>query len=95
MECFNHTKKEAAAIYMAGAPACWECGIDSEYGVACQQSCSRLPVEKNELYAQQTTHLKTIKRMNLLGSFFSIGVGFLFIYFPPRGSDPLTILFFF
>ncbi len=37
------------------------------------------------MYAKQAAHLKNIKRLNLLGSFFSIGMGVLFIYFASQG----------
>ena len=39
----------------------------------------------NDLSANQAAHLKNLKRMNLLGSLFSIGMGILFLYFSSQG----------
>ena len=86
MKCFNHPLTEAVAICKAcGKGVCPECGLESENGIACQQSCAKTLSDKNEMYAKQAAHLKNIKRMNFLGSFFSIGVGGLFIYFSSQG----------
>ena len=86
MKCFTHQEIEAVAVCKAcGKAVCNECAIESENGISCQQSCSNVLLYKNELYAKQVDHLKNIKRMNLLGSFFSIGVSILFIYFSSQG----------
>ena len=86
MKCFNHPAREAVAICMAcGRAVCPECGLDSEDGIACRQSCARILSKQKELHAKQSAHLKNIKNMNFLGSFFSIGMGCLFIYFSSQG----------
>jgi len=86
MKCFNHLEREAVAICKAcGKAVCRECGLETENGIACQQSCAKTLSKKNKLHAKQAAHLKNIKRMNFLGSFFSIGVGILFIYFSSQG----------
>src|SRR5210317_1731947 len=41
--------------------------------------------KEKKLYSLQAAHLKNLKRMNLLASFFSIGMGILFIYFSSQG----------
>jgi hypothetical protein len=86
MKCLNHPEREAVAICKAcGKAVCPECLLESENGIACQQSCAAALSEKNELFVELAGHLKNIKRMNFLGSFFSIGVGFLFMYFSHQG----------
>ena len=86
MKCFNHPAGEAVAICKACSKAvCAECVLETEHGVACKQSCVKSLSEKNELYTLQAAHLKNIKRMNVLGSFFSLGMGILFIYFSSQG----------
>ena len=86
MRCFNHPARQAVAIFTACDKAvCPEYKLESESGFACQQSCAKTLSEKNELYTLQAAHLKNIKRMNVLGSFFSLGMGILFIYFSSQG----------
>ena len=86
MKCFNHLEREAVAICKAcGKAVCQECGLETENGIACQQSCINSLSKKEDLYTKQAAHLKNLKRMNLLGSFFSIGMGILFIYFSSQG----------
>ena len=86
MKCFNHPAGEAVAICKACSKAvCAECVLETEHGVACKQSCVKSLSEKNELYTLQAAHLKNFKRMNVLGSFFSLGMGMLFIYFSYKG----------
>ncbi|KPJ99680.1 MAG: hypothetical protein AMJ60_04170 [Desulfobacterales bacterium SG8_35] len=86
MKCFNHPAREAVAICKAcGRAVCPDCGLDSEGGIACRQSCAQALLDNNKLYAKQAAHLKNIKQMNFLGSFFSIGMGCLFIYFSSQG----------
>jgi len=86
MKCLNHPERDAVAICLAcGKGVCRKCVHVSEAGIACQQSCVKTLSEKNELYARQAAHLKNIKRINLLGSFFSIGMGLLFLYFASQG----------
>ena len=87
MKCFNHPEKDAAAICLAcGRGVCPGCAIASENGIACKQSCAENLAAENALQSKQADHLRSIKRMNLLGSFFSIGAGLLFIYFSSQGS---------
>jgi len=86
MKCFNHPASDAVAICKAcGRAVCPECGLDSKNGIACRQSCAETLSDKNELYAKQAANLKNIKLVNFLGSFFSIGMGCLFIYFSSQG----------
>ena len=86
MKCFNHPESEAIAICKAcGKAVCKECGLESENGIACQQNCINTLSEKKNLYSLQAAHLKNLKRMNLLGSFFSVCMGVLFIYFSSQG----------
>jgi len=42
-------------------------------------------LQKKDLHAKQAAHLENLKRTNLLGSFFSVGMGLLFIYFSSQG----------
>ena len=87
MKCFNHPAKEAVAICKAcGRAVCPECQIESENGIACRQSCAKTLSEKYALHAKQIDHFKNIRRMNFLGSLFSIGMGILFIYFSSLGA---------
>ena len=86
MKCYNHPERDAVAICKScGKAICHECAKESENGVACQQSCINSLSKKNELYAKQAAHLKNLKRMDILGSFFSVGMGILFIYFSTQG----------
>ena len=86
MKCYNHPERDGIAICKAcGKAVCHECAQESENGITCQQSCNNRLSEKKSLYSLQTAHLKNLKRMNLLGSFFSIGMGLLFIYFSSQG----------
>ena len=86
MKCYNHPERDGIAICKAcGKAVCHECAQESENGITCQQSCINRLSEKKSLYSLQTAHLKNLKRMNLLGSFFSIGMGLLFIYFSSQG----------
>jgi hypothetical protein len=93
MKCF-HPAGEAVAICKACSKAvCAESALESEYGVACQQSCAKTLSEKNELYTLQAAHLKNIKRMNVPGSFFPLAwASCLYIF--PRSSESSMILFF-
>jgi len=59
--------------------------MESKEGIACQQSCIDSLAKNKELYTKQAAHLKNMKRMSILGSFFSIGMGVLFIYFSSQG----------
>jgi len=86
MKCFRHPAHEAAAICLAcGKAVCRECLIESANGIACQPDCVKVLAEKNELHTRQAAHLKAIKRLNFLGSFFSVGMGMLFLYFSSQG----------
>ena len=86
MKCYNHPERDSVAICKAcGKAICHECAQESENGIACQQSCINSLSKKEDLYTKQAAHLKNLKRMNLLGSFFSIGMGLLFIYFSSQG----------
>jgi uncharacterized UBP type Zn finger protein len=43
MKCFNHPAGDAIAICKAcGRAFCAECVLESEKGVACQQSCAKV-----------------------------------------------------
>ena len=86
MKCFNHHTREAVAICKAcGRAVCPECGIVSANGIACRQSCVTALSEKKVRDEKQAEHFKNIKRMGILGSLFSIGVGILFVYFSSQG----------
>jgi hypothetical protein len=86
MKCFNHPERDSIAICKAcGKAICHECAQETEAGIACQQSCADSLLKENELYSKQAAHLKNLQRMNFLGSFFSIGMGILFIYFSSQG----------
>jgi hypothetical protein len=86
MKCYNHSEREAVVICRAcGKAVCQECGLETENGFACQRNCAKTLAGINEHYAGQAAHLRNIKRMNFLGSLFSIGMGLLFIYFSFMG----------
>lgn len=86
MKCFNHPESEAVAICKAcGKAVCQQCVIASDNGMACQQNCAGSLANQKELHVTQVAHFKNLKRMNLLGSLFSIGMGLLFIYFSYQG----------
>ena len=86
MKCFNHHAKEAVAICKAcGKAICPECALVSENDITCRQSCAQTLSEKNALHTKQIAHFKNLRRMNILGSVFSIGMGILFIYFSSLG----------
>ena len=86
MKCYNHPEREAVAVCRAcGKAVCKECGLETGNGIACRQSCTDILAEKTEYYSRQAAHLKNLKRLNFLGSLFSIGMGLLFIYFSFMG----------
>jgi hypothetical protein len=86
MKCYNHPERDAVVICKAcGKAVCHTCGIKTGNGFVCQQNCAETLAEINELQARQVEHLKNIKRLNFLGSFFSICMGLLFIYFSSLG----------
>ena len=86
MKCYTHPERDSVAICKAcGKAICHECAQESKDGIACQQSCINSLSKKEDLYTKQAANLKNLKRMNLLGSFFSIGMGLLFIYFSSQG----------
>ena len=86
MKCYNHPEREAVTVCRAcGKTVCHDCGLETENGFACQQRCVETLSVRKEHYARQSAHLRNIKRMNFLGSFFSLGMGLLFIYFSFMG----------
>lgn len=86
MKCYNHPEKDAVAVCKAcGKAVCQTCGIETRNGFACQQSCVDNLAGTNELRLKQAAHLKNIRRMNFIGSLFSIGMGLLFMYFSSLG----------
>ena len=86
MKCYNHSERDAVAVCKAcGQAICHTCSIKTGNGFVCQQSCAESLAELNMLQTSQKAHLKNIKRLNLLGSLFSIGMGLLFIYFSFQG----------
>ena len=86
MKCFNHPDTDAVAICKScGRAVCHECALPSDVGIACQKSCAQVLSNKASLNSKQASHLKNLKRMNFLASFFSIGMGILFIYFSSQG----------
>jgi len=86
MKCFNHPVREAVAICKAcGRAVCPECALESANSIACNQSCATALSEKKDLEVKRADHLKNIKLMNALGSFFSIAVGLMFVYFSSLG----------
>ena len=87
MKCYNHPGKDSVAICKScGKGLCHDCVQESEAGIACRlKSCMNSLTDKSEFHARQSDHLKNLKRLNLLGSLFSIGMGILFIYFSTRG----------
>ncbi len=86
MKCYNHPARDGVAICKGcGRAVCHECARESDETIACRQSCIASLAERNDLYTRQTAHLKNMRRMSILGSFFSIGMGILFIYFSSQG----------
>jgi hypothetical protein len=86
MNCYNHPEKDAVAICRAcGKAVCRKCGLETENGIACQQSCANQLAKQEELNSTFSAHLKSIKRLNFLGSLFSIVMGLLFMYFSTLG----------
>ncbi|MDX1777001.1 MAG: DUF2180 family protein [Desulfobulbales bacterium] len=86
MKCYNHPESEAVAVCLAcGKGVCRQCVFASENAVSCREKCSAVLSSRDELQARQAAHLKNVKRMNLLGSLFSLGMGALFIYFSYQG----------
>ena len=86
MKCYNHPEKDAVAVCKAcGKAVCHACGLKTANGFVCQQSCAESLAEFNKLQIKQAAHLKNIKRLNLLGSFFSICMGLVFMYFSSLG----------
>jgi hypothetical protein len=86
MKCYNHPDRDSVAICKAcGKAICHDCAHESQNGIACQQHCLDSLSKKKDLYTNQAAHLKNLKRMNFLGSFFSIGMGILFLYFSSQG----------
>ena len=91
MKCYNHPERDCVAICKAcGKAICHECSQESENGIACQQSCINSLSKKNDLYINQAAHLKSLKRMNILGSFFSIGISSNVVSWPP-GASPIEM----
>ena len=86
MKCYNHPERDGVAICKAcGKAICHECAKESEAGIGCQQSCIDSLEKRNDWDTKQAAHLKNMKRISILGSFFSIGMGILFIYFSHQG----------
>jgi hypothetical protein len=95
MRCFNHPARQAVAIFTACDKAvCPEYKLESENGFAYQQSCAKILSEKKDLHVKLVPQLNTVKRMNFLSVFFSIGMGILFIYFPSGNSGSSMFLSF-
>jgi hypothetical protein len=87
MKCFKHQTREAVAICKAcGRGVCSSCALESENGIACRQSCAGTLAEESSLSAQQAAHYRNLRRQNLAGAFFSIGMGILFMFFSSWGS---------
>jgi hypothetical protein len=86
MKCYYHPERDGVAVCKAcGRGVCLECAKESEETVACQQSCIDSLKKRTDLFSRQAAHLKNMKRISILGSFFSIGMGILFIYFSYQG----------
>ncbi len=86
MKCCNHPASDAVAICKTcGRAVCQECMLESENGIACRQSCAVLLSRENETRTKLYAHFKNVKRMTFLGSFFSLGMGILFMYFSSLG----------
>ena len=86
MKCYNHPENDAVAVCKAcGKAVCRACGIKTGNGFVCQQTCAETLIKKNQLQTRQAAHLKNIKRLNFLGSLFSIVMGLLFMYFSSLG----------
>lgn len=86
MKCFNHPEREAVAICRAcGKAVCHGCAVETENGMACGQSCAVDLAVRNDMLTGQAAQLKNTRRMNLLGAFFSIGMGLLFFSFSFAG----------
>jgi hypothetical protein len=87
MRCFNHPDRQSIAICKScGKGLCHDCFHESEAGISCRlENCKYSLSERKEFYTKQAAHLRNLKRLNFLGSFFSIGMGILFIYFSSRG----------
>ena len=87
MKCYNHPEKHGVAICKScGKSLCIECLHESGAGIACnQESCINALSQKNKLHTMLAEHLQNMKRVNILGSLFSIGMGIVFMYFSSRG----------
>ena len=81
MKCFYHPEREAVAICRAcGRGVCRACALETETGIACRPDCAEGLSEKRALHAGLADSLRSAKRLNILGSLFSIGMGVVFLY---------------
>ncbi len=87
MKCYNHPEKHGAAICKScGRSICHDCLQELEGSIVCnRKSCARSLSEQKRFNAGQKAHLQNLKRLNILGSIFSLGMGILFIFFSTRG----------
>jgi hypothetical protein len=86
MKCYNHSERDGVAICQAcGRSLCRECVRETEAGISCPGKCTDALLKNRELRSELASHLKNTRRSSLLGSFFSMGIGILFIVFSKLG----------
>jgi len=86
MKCYNHPEKDSVAICRAcGKALCHDCAAETEAGLSCPGKCAESLLEDRKVHTELGFHLKKAKRASRLGSFFSVGMGLLFILFSTMG----------
>jgi len=82
MKCYNHPEKDSVAVCRAcGKALCHDCAAETEVGFSCPGKCTDALLEDKRVHTELGIYLKKAKRASRLGSFFSIGMGLLFILF--------------
>jgi hypothetical protein len=86
LKCYNHPEKDGVAICQAcGRVLCHECVRETDAGIACRGECTESLRAEKKLQTELGFHLQNVKRSARLSSFFSIGMGILFILFSNMG----------
>jgi hypothetical protein len=86
MKCYNHSERDSVAICLAcGRSFCRECVRETEAGIACSGKCADVLLKNRKFQTELAAHLKNTRRSSLLSSFFSMGMGILFIVFSRSG----------
>lgn len=87
MRCYNHPDKNAIAVCRScGKAVCHQCAQETENAIACRQECVNALADNRQFQVGLAAHFNNIKRLNMVGSFFSLIMSFLFIYFSFLGS---------